>query len=224
MSYRIVGLLLIGLTTGGLTTGCQDRMADQLLGRWVGQPDSSAKQAKREALRYQDLTGLPKTGLLKTGPLKTGPVKTKEHSIEFQQPAESQHDLLTETPNQSSLLSAGATDWEQYDVQIFLEFEHSQQVSMSLANEAEPRSGSWRVVRETPMGLVIEIETSRNEPSGSQEMSGQGEVSTERRRFELQLTLDDRSENGQSCLGFRLIELGADPRLGAIYFQREKEK
>jgi hypothetical protein len=208
MSYRIVGLLLIGLTTGGLTTGCQDRMADQLLGRWVGQPDSSAKQAKRESLRYQDLTG---------------PVKTKEHSVEFQQPAESQHDLLTETPNQSSLLSAGATDWEQYDVQIFLEFEHSQQVSMSLANEAEPRSGSWRVVRETPIGLVIEIKTSRNEPSGSQEMSGPGEVSTERRRFELQLTLDDRSENGQSCLGFRLIELGADPRLGAIYFQREKE-
>jgi hypothetical protein len=208
MSYRIVGLLLIGLTTGGLTTGCQDRMADQLLGRWVGQPDSSAKQAKRESLRYQDLMG---------------PVKTKEHSVEFQQPAESQHDLLTETPNQSSLLSAGATDWEQYDVQIFLEFERSQQVSMSLANEAEPRSGSWRVVRETPIGLVIEIETSRNEPSGSQEMSGQGEVSTERRRFELQLTLDDRSENGQSCLGFRLIELGADPRLGAIYFQREKE-
>jgi hypothetical protein len=209
MSYRIVGLLLIGLTTG-----CQDRMADQLLGRWVGQPDSSAKQAKREALRYQDLTD----------PLKTRPVKTKEYSIEFQQPAESQHDLLTETPNQSSLLSAGATDWEQYDVQIFLEFARSQQVSMSLANEAEPRSGSWRVVRETPIGLVIEIETSRDEPSGSQEMSGQGEVSTERRRFELQLTLDDRSENGQSCIGFRLIELGADPRLGAIYFQREKEK
>jgi hypothetical protein len=203
MSYRIVGLLLIGLTTG-----CQDRMADQLLGRWVGQPDSSAKQAKREDLRYQSLTG---------------PVKTKEYSIEFQQPAESQHDLLTETPNQSSLLSAGATDWEQYDVQIFLEFARSQQVSMSLANEAEPRSGSWRVVRETPIGLVIEIETSRNEQSGSQEIPVQGGVSTERRRFELQLTLDDRAENGQSCIGFRLIELGADPRLGAIYFQREKE-
>jgi hypothetical protein len=203
MSYRIVGLLLIGLTTG-----CQDRMADQLLGRWVGQPDSSAKQAKREDLRYQSLTG---------------PVKTKEYSIEFQQPAESQHDLLTETPNQSSLLSAGATDWEQYDVQIFLEFARSQQVSMSLANEAEPRSGSWRVVRETPIGLVIEIETSRNEQSGSQEVPVQGGVSTERRRFELQLTLDDRSENGQSCIGFRLIELGADPRLGAIYFKREKE-
>lgn len=203
----------------GLTAGCQDRLADKLLGRWIGQPDTSANQAEREALRYHDLTisQPPK------GPMQIqDPTQTVDRSIETQRPAAGQRDSLPKTSGQGTTSSIDATDWEQYDVQILLEFARSRQVHMSLTNGSEPRSGIWRVVRETPIGIVIEIETRRSGQPGNQEIPIEGDVTTERRRFELQLDFDDPPTSGQPCVGFRLIELGADPRLGAIYFQREK--
>jgi hypothetical protein len=114
------------------------------------------------------------------------------------------------------------TDWERYKVRILLEFARAGELRMSLANGTEPRLGVWRVVQETPIGLVIEIVTRGPGMEEGQKVSAPGVASARRRRFELQLDYEDHSGNGQECVGFRLVELGADPRLGAIYFKREK--
>jgi len=209
MFYRFPWILLFL----GLTAGCQDRMAAKLQGRWIGQPDTRANQAEREALRYQDLI---------VSTQKKSPMQDVDRSNEIQMSAPSQHDSQSDNASLGTNPPISVTDWEHYDVQILLEFAGSQQVNMSLADGSEPRSGAWRVIRETPIGLVIEIETRQSGLAANREGPGKIDVSTERRRFELQLDFEDPSTGGQSCVGFRLIELGADPRLGAIYFQREK--
>jgi hypothetical protein len=72
------------------------------------------------------------------------------------------------------------------------------------------------------VGLVIEIETRESGQEEGQVVTPLGSAGSQRRRFELQFDYDHRSARGHRCIGFRLVELGADPRLGAIYFKREK--
>ena len=195
MVFRLGWVLLLA----AITAGCRERMADQLLGRWIGRPDTAVARGTREAGRYQDLAA---------GPAPTG------RQVEAKSSAEDQQD--------SPLLAVPMSDWERYDVRILLEFADAQRVHMSLADGSEPRSGVWRVVQQTPVGLVIEIETRARGLDEGQVVTPLGSTGCQRRRFELQFDYDHRSARGQRCIGFRLVELGADPRLGAIYFKRAK--
>lgn len=197
MIYRLVSILLLV----GITAGCRDRRADSLLGRWLGQADTVADQEARETARYQS----PAARSTAPAPPANGP-----------------QGALSAAVRPAATMAVETSDWERYDVRILLEFRRSQQVTMSLADGSEPRAGIWRVVHTTPAGLVIEIKTRGSGQEIDQPIPTMGESQVERRRFELQLDYDTRSGKSQECVGFRLIELGADPRLGALYFKREK--
>ncbi len=200
MIYRLAWLLLLV----GSTAGCRDRHADQLLGRWIGQPDTAAARGARETLRYQNLTGRQKPSV---------PLERDDQRVESDKLADTQR---------GSPREAQVSDWERYDVQIVLEFIRTGRVNMSLADGSEPQWGVWHVVQQTPVGLVIEIETRESGQEKDQGVSASDRIRSQRRRFELQFETDPGVVGSGRWVGFRLVEVGADPRLGALYFKREK--
>ncbi len=124
--------------------------------------------------------------------------------------AATQHTDSKETPNTAT---ADITDWEQYDVHILLNFVDDQRLEMSLTDGAQPLSGNWHIVQSSMTSLLIEVETKTMAASGENGKPGESEW----RRFDLQLDYED-----DRCIGFRMNESGADPRLGSIYFTREE--
>jgi len=96
------------------------------------------------------------------------------------------------------------TDWQQYDIVLKFDFVSRESLEMSLGDGSEPRSATWSVLDTSPTGCTIEVETS----------TGAGN-SAELRRFQLEI-----DERDGECIGFLLSEVGADRRLGAIYFRR----
>jgi hypothetical protein len=191
----------------GSAGGCHARVADQLLGNWVGQPDTVGAREIREASRFQYLNGSP---------------AVRQHPQEVTDAvAKSPTSLESATSKDVPAGRLQPTDWELFPVLIRLEFAPGQLVKMSLGDHLGQRSGTWQVVEETPMGVVVEIETVKNREISSQENENSTIVQTERRRFELHLDYEGPTGQGGPCTGFRLVEVGADPRLGAIYFKRE---
>ncbi len=105
-----------------------------------------------------------------------------------------------------------ATDWESYDLGVRFEFVDREHLEMSLSDGSEPVSGTWRVLSTTPIGCTIEVKTKE---AKTKEAKGEEAASTVLRQF--QIDLDEREGE---CVGFTLIEVGADRQLGTLYFQR----
>lgn len=102
----------------------------------------------------------------------------------------------------------GKTDLEQHDVIICMTLGSNKRVSMSLGDHSQPLEGVWRVVTTLPPdGAEIEISLTQS----SEEMSERAE----KRRF-----IIDFQEN-DNAPGFTLVEKGADPQFGRLYFVRE---
>jgi hypothetical protein len=99
------------------------------------------------------------------------------------------------------------TDWQLVDIGVKFHFVSPTQLEMSLADGAEPHSGTWRVLETLPTGCAIEVESA----------TGPGQ-SAELRRF--QLVMDERDG---TLTGFLLTETGADRQLGALYFSRPQQ-
>jgi len=145
-------------------SGCQQRAAGKLIGRWAGTPDTAAARAERESKKYGETTS-------------------------------------------ASVSPENVTDWEHYDPSVTLDFVDHERVEMALSGKTEePLSGKWRIVSTTPIGCTIEVETETEDSEG-----------VVRRQFQLDL---DECE-GQ-CVGFTLIEVGADRQLGTLYFCRQE--
>ena len=103
-----------------------------------------------------------------------------------------------------------ATDWESYDVGVLFDFVDRENIKMSLDDGSEPVSGKWRVLSTSPIGCTIEIKTeNKNEETPSVVL----------RHFQI-----DWDEREGECVGFTLIEEGADRQLGTLYFQRTEQK
>lgn len=186
MRHRLSLMLLLALLAASLA-GCGLGAADELTGRWVGVPDTSAARAQREAAKYQELVAASGGDASATSADSAAPAAGGDRP---QRPAV-------------------VTDWEQFDVEVALDFVDSDTVRMQISGEAtgEPVVGQWKVVESGPAGLVIEVRT-----------PGVGDAAPPvRRRFEIEL---DRREQG--VVGFTLNEVGADRRLGSLYFRRAK--
>lgn len=107
-----------------------------------------------------------------------------------------------ETP--SSTESATVTDWERYETGVRLEFVDHEHVEMSLSEGSKPLSGKWSIFSTSPIGCTIEVDTD-------------GESDSEIVRRQFRLDLDEREG---VCVGFTMMEEGADRQLGSLYFQR----
>jgi len=92
------------------------------------------------------------------------------------------------------------TDWEQHDVAVEFYFIDSSKLEMSLVDGSEAREGTWKILKAMPTGCRIEVKINE---------------SLQLRRFEIQM-----DEKEGRCVGFLLSEVGADPQLGWLYFQR----
>jgi hypothetical protein len=103
----------------------------------------------------------------------------------------------------------GKTYLEQHDVTIHMSFAGDKNVRMSLGDGSEPLAGVWRVVSTLPPDGA-EIEISLNESEGDQPPRN------EKRRF-----IVDFQQNG-AAPGFTLIEKGADPQFGRMYFTKRE--
>jgi len=123
------GIALLVLATS--VAGCQQRTASQLLGRWVGRPDSELARAEREELKYG-----------KGSDEKSSPAQT-----------------ISSGSIVSGKSSGEKSDWERYDVTVSLNFISHSRLEMSLAGGAEPVSGSWQIVASNSAGCTIEIVT-----------------------------------------------------------------
>ncbi len=102
----------------------------------------------------------------------------------------------------------GKTDLEQHDVAVCMTFADDKTVAMALGDGSEEVAGVWRVVATLPPdGAEIEISLTDSE--------GESSKRNEKRRF-----IIDFQENGDAP-GFTLVEKGADPQFGRLYFVRE---
>jgi len=165
----LAGLLLLALVG---VSGCQQRAANKLLGKWEGRPDTAAARGERESLKYGDTSS----------------------------------DVAPESGDEADL-----TDWESYDLSVSLEFFDHKRLEMSLSDGSDSVSGQWRVVSTTPIGCTIEVETAGE----AAESEGEESAAVVRRQFQL-----DLDELEGECVGFTLMEVGADRRLGMLYFSR----
>jgi len=113
----------------------------------------------------------------------------------------------------ASVAPENATDWERYDRSVTLDFIDYERVEMALVGGSkpeepeEPLSGKWHVVSTTPIGCTIEVKT-----------EGEQSETVVRRQFQL-----DLDEHEGQCVGFTLIEVGADRQLGTLYFCRPEK-
>ncbi len=102
----------------------------------------------------------------------------------------------------------GKTDLEHHDVTIRMSLAGDKTATMSLGDGSEPLAGVWRVIEKLPpSGAEIEISLSGAD-DGSPGRAG-------RRRF-----IIDFQEIDEAA-GFTLVEKGADPQFGRLYFTRD---
>lgn len=94
------------------------------------------------------------------------------------------------------------TDWERYDVAVNFHFINASQLEISLADGSQTQKGTWKILKTTATGCRIEVKI---------------DESLQLRQFELQM-----DEKEGRCVGFLLSEVGADPQLGRLYFQRSE--
>ena len=73
---RILQVVCFGLMFGSL--GCQQRVSSELLGQWIGRPDTAAARAQRETQRY----GGPASAEEDNIPATTSPRKTDWESFD----------------------------------------------------------------------------------------------------------------------------------------------
>jgi len=73
---------------------------------------------------------------------------------------------------------------------------------MSLADGSQLRKGTWKILKTLPTGCRIEVKI---------------DEASQLRQFELQM-----DEKEGCCVGFLLSEVGADPQLGWLYFQKSE--
>ncbi|MCA9260981.1 MAG: hypothetical protein KDA61_17320 [Planctomycetales bacterium] len=115
------------------------------------------------------------------------------------------------------------TDWESYDVSVSLEFIDRKRARMQM-NDAPPVEAQWSVVQQGPASVVVEFATAARAedeaPRGGTDgvddsATERRDSATVRRRFEL---LTDRRDG--TLEGFVFAEVGADRRLGTLYFER----
>ena len=164
--FWLAGLLLLIASL----SGCQQRAANKLLGKWEGRPDTAAARSERESLKYGATSS-------------EATPKTSEQEI--------------------------VTDWESYDLTVSLDFSDLQQLEMALSDGSSPIAGGWRVVSTSPIGCTIEVETDGE--------SKEGEETPSKVRRQFQIDFEER-ESGTA--GFTMMEVGADRRLGMLYFTR----
>lgn len=107
------------------------------------------------------------------------------------------------------------TELEQHDVEIHLDFAADKQVTMSLGNDREPLHGVWRVVATLPPDGA-EIEIHLKPPGESSTAAPTSGERREKRRF-----IIDFQKHGAEA-GFTLMEKGADPQFGRLYFVRQQ--
>ena len=122
-------------------------------------------------------------------------------------------------PKQDSTAKLGVTDLEGHDVTILLYFNSDKTVKMSLGDESQPREGVWRVVESLPpQGAEIEISLTTKAEPGAEDEKPSKQKSVEKRRFIIDFQQQDDST------GFTLIEKGADPKFGRLYFEQKAKK
>lgn len=108
----------------------------------------------------------------------------------------------------------GKTDLEQHDVTINLTFHSDKTIAMELGDGSQPLVGRWRILQTLPpRGAELEI-TSR--PTGK--LSPEDKVDEQKRRFVIDFQGDDAKD------GFTLVEKGADPKFGRLYFAPKNKK
>lgn len=106
----------------------------------------------------------------------------------------------------------GKTDLEQHDVTIELNFKSDKTISMSLGDGSQPLTGVWRILQTLPpRGAEIEI-TSQPAEQPAEKTSPEDKTVEQKRRF----VIDFQGDNAAD--GFTLVEKGADPKFGRLYF------
>lgn len=124
---------------------------------------------------------------------------------EHQQASGAGLDVPTEDAAEAEL---GTTDLERHDVTIRMTLGGDKTAHLSLGDGSREVSGVWRLVTSLPPdGAEIEISTSADDESAEQ---------IEKRRF-----IIDFQDAGDRP-GFTLIEKGAEPQFGRLYFTRSK--
>lgn len=126
-------------------TGCQQRAASKLQGRWEGRPDSAAARVQRNAEKYGD-------AVASQGPAQEAVAQ----------------DAAADGAEQQKITQV--TDWEKYKVAIQINFVSSERVEMSLDGQ-QPQSGRWKVVTTSPAGCSIEIETAESSAASQEKMT-----------------------------------------------------
>lgn len=102
----------------------------------------------------------------------------------------------------------GRTELEQHDLAIRLDFAADGHVTMSLGDGSERLDGTWRIVSLLPPdGAEIEINLKQD-----------GEPTEAARREKRRFIIDFQKHDEQA--GFTLVEKGADPQFGRLYFVR----
>jgi len=121
---------------------------------------------------------------------------------------------LSSTVDVSPTNRGGRTDWENYDVTVELDFVSRKRLNLSLLGGDQPHVASWKIIETSPTGCRIEVVIDATIAETAVEKAVEKE-SIQPRRFSIEL-----DERDGRCVGFLLSEVGADRRLGALYFQR----
>lgn len=121
---------------------------------------------------------------------------------------QSEPDAIADAPTDAKATSElGKTELEQHDVTINMALAADKSARMSLGDGSEPLAGVWRVVTTLPPdGAEIEISLSHSNADPRPQ---------EKRRF----IIDFQQHNDET--GFTLVEKGADPIFGRLYFVRQ---
>jgi len=110
--------------------GCQQRTVGQLLGKWVGSPDTAAARADREAQKYGETSA-----------------QGKGQAIE--------PDRITDWERYDQSVSLHFVDHERLEMSL----SGGSGTDESKPGGVESLTGKWRVVSTTPIGCTIEVET-----------------------------------------------------------------
>lgn len=198
--YLLSLLLLLLCVTGCGTTA----MEEQLLGTWVGRPDSAAEREVR----------VPSPVSLQQDP-----------SAVAQQTVDPAEPVSTKT-SEGEKPDPNRTDLEAFDFRITLRFATGGEVEMWVGDKQDQLNGTWHLLSEEGSRAQIEIAAERLDEMQPppQQLAKSGDKNAveaskveppkEQRRFELLMEPEAH--------GFTLREVGADPRFGWLYFERQK--
>ena len=114
-------------------------------------------------------------------------------------------DASVDAPTEDAASNLGATDLEQHDVTIRMTLDGDKTARLSLGDGSKALTGIWRLVTTLPPdGAEVEIS-----------LEADGKDAIQKRRF-----IIDFQQNGDSS-SFTLVEKGADPQFGRLYFVRD---